>query len=443
MVMRAPGKDRTAGTASALVLVLAFAGCLGDRPTALDEGDGGSGGEGGLAGGGTGGASGSKGSGGAGAGTGGTIVGSGGAITGSGGAGGATATGGATANGGATGTGGAIGTGGALGMGGATATGGAKGTGGVVATGGVPGTGGVVATGGVKGTGGVVATGGMKGTGGVVATGGVIGTGGVVATGGVTGTGGIIATGGVTGTGGTSVVCSLGQSRCVNSNTQEEDCQSNGQWGPATGCAVTCVGTTCAACVPGTQMCSGSSANETCGANGQWQTAVACPLPYPPNPACTSGHCAYHEGVDQKGGTDSMEFGYLYALEFETGQAATTASRLGMFGTSTTQGVRLAIYSSSGIGQPLTLLGQTSTTAVANGAVEAALAAPITLAALTHYWIVAIASATITIGFSPGGVGYSFNTFSPYPTFPTSFPTGGISSDTSETPDFYVVLQDQ
>ena len=89
----------------------------------------------------------------------------------------------------------------------------------------------------------------------MVATGGVTGTGGIVATGGMTGTGGIAATGGMTGTGGTAPACTLGQTRCVNNNTQSEPCQSDGQWGTATNCMYACVGTACGgSCTPGHQQ---------------------------------------------------------------------------------------------------------------------------------------------------------------------------------------------
>ena len=67
--MRTPGSRRASGATLTLLLAAAFAGCLGDRPTALDE-DGGMGGAGGIAGGGTGnngtGGAGGKGSGGTG-----------------------------------------------------------------------------------------------------------------------------------------------------------------------------------------------------------------------------------------------------------------------------------------------------------------------------------------------------------------------------------------
>ena len=175
-----------------------------------------------------------------------------------------------------------------------------------------------------------------------------MGTGGIVATGGVTGTGGrcvgdgrrdrdgrIAATGGVTGTGGTAPVCTLGQTRCVNSNTQAESCQSNGSWGPAQSCMYTCVGTACGGwCTPGTQQCSGNTANMTCGANYEYQPAVACPLASPPNPVCANGHCAYHAGLDQSGGQDSLAVGYIYAARFQV-TADTQAFRLGMFTTAT------------------------------------------------------------------------------------------------------------
>src|SRR5436305_1451573 len=90
--------------------------------------------------------------------------------------------------------------------------------------------------------------------------GGAGGLGGVGATGGVTGTGGLAATGGVAGTGGTTPVCTLGQTRCVNNNTQVESCVS-GAWGPAQNCMYACIGAACGgSCTPGEQQCSGTTA---------------------------------------------------------------------------------------------------------------------------------------------------------------------------------------
>ena len=306
------------------------------------------------------------------------------------------------------------------------------------------GTGGVVATGGVTGTGGVVATGGVPGTGGIAATGGVIGTGGIAATGGVTGTGGIAATGGVTGTGGTAPVCTLGQNRCLNNNTQSEACQSDGQWGPATNCMYACIGTACGgSCTPGQQQCSGNTANVTCGANYEYQPAVACPLASPPNPICTSGHCAYHAGYDQSGGSDSLLQGYVYAIRF-LASANTQASRLGMFTTATGNAVRLGLYSETGTGMPAALLASTATLATVNGAVEGPLPGAVSLTVNTHYWIAAIASTTVGIGVTPGGAGFTYNNNpSGWSTLPSSFPTSGSSAGSTETADFYVVLQDQ
>jgi hypothetical protein len=444
MVMRAmvTGRiDRASGVMMVLVLA-ALSGCLGDRPMAPD--DEGSGGAGGLASGGTGGkatgGAGGKGSGGAA----GASSGTGGGVLGSGGAGGAKGTGGVAATGGATGTGGLAATGGATGSGGAPATGGATGTGGSVATGGAKGTGGIVATGGVTGTGGMVATGGATGTGGIVATGGAKGTGGIVATGGVTGTGGIAATGGVTGTGGTAPVCTLGQTRCVNSNTQSESCQSNGQWGPATNCMYACIGTACGgSCMPGQQQCSGNSANMTCGTNYEYQAAVACPLASPPNPVCAGGHCAYHAGLDQSGGQDSLVAGYIYAVRFQV-SASTQAFRLGMFTTAIGNGVKLGLYSETALGTPGSLLSSTASLATVNGVVEGALAASTALTANAHYWIGAISSTTLNIGVTPGGAGFTYNSNgSGWAVLPSTFPTTGAVSNTAETPDFYVVLQDQ
>ncbi len=435
--MRTPNSERASCASLALLLVAAFAGCLGDRPIGLDELDGGTGGAGGLLSGGTGG----KGTGGAAGkgsgGTAGTSGGTGGAVIGSGGAAGGKGTGGALATGGATGTGGVTATGGATGTGGSGATGGATGTGGGA-------TGGVVGTGGVTGTGGVVATGGVKGTGGIAATGGVTGTGGITATGGVTGTGGIPATGGVTGTGGTAPVCTLGQTRCVNNNTQSESCQSNGQWGTATNCMYACIGTACGgSCTPGQQQCSGNNANVTCGTNYEYQTAVACPLASPPNPICANGHCAYHAGLDQSGGQDSLVAGYIYAVRFQV-TANTQASRLGMFTTATGNGVRLGLYSETGTGMPGTLLSSTASLATANGAVEGALAATTALTANAHYWIGAISSTTLNIGVTAGGAGFTYNNNgSGWAVLPSTFPTTSAGSNTAETADFYVVLQDQ
>jgi hypothetical protein len=428
--MRTEKNARAFGATLFLMLAAAFAGCLGDRPTGREDLDGGgSGGAGGLAGDGAGGTltggSGGKASGGSGG-----SVGTGGAVLGSGGAAGGKGTGGATATGGANGTGGVAATGGANGTGGA-ATGGATGTGGV-------------ATGGAIGTGGVVATGGVKGTGGIAATGGVTGTGGIAATGGVTGTGGIAATGGVTGTGGTAPVCTLGQTRCVNSNTQSEACQSNGQWGPATNCMYACIGTACGgSCTPGHQECSGNTANMTCGTNYEYQAPVACPLASPPNPICASGHCAYHAGLDQSGGSDSLVVGYIYAVRFQV-TANTQAFRLGMFTTATGNAVKLGLYSETGTGTPGTLLSSTSSLATANGAVEGALAATTALTANAHYWIGAISSTTLNIGVTPGGAGFTYNSNGTgWAVLPSTFPTTGAGSNTAETPDFYVVLQDQ
>jgi hypothetical protein len=272
----------------------------------------------------------------------------------------------------------------------------------------------------------------------------VTGTGGIAATGGVTGTGGIAATGGVTGTGGTAPVCTLGQTRCVNSNTQSESCQSNGQWGPATNCMYACIGTACGgSCTPGQQQCSGNTANMTCGTNYEYQAPVACPLASPPNPICASGHCAYHAGLDQSGGSDSLVAGYIYAVRFQV-TANTQASRLGMFTTATGNGVKLGLYSETGTGTPGTLLSSTLSLGTANGAVEGALAATTALTANAHYWIGAISSTTLNVGMTPGGAGFTYNNNgSGWAVLPSTFPTTSAGSNTAETPDFYVVLQDQ
>ena len=230
----------------------------------------------------------------------------------------------------------------------------------------------------------------------------------------------------------------------MNNNTQVESCQSNGSWGPAQNCMYTCVGTACGgSCTPGQQQCSGNTANMTCGANYEYQPAVACPLSSPPNPICASGHCAYHAGLDQSGGSDSLVVGYIYAVRFQV-TANTQASRLGMFTTATGNGVRLGLYSETGTGMPGTLLSSTGSLATAVGAVEGPLAANIALTANTHYWIGAISSTMLNIGVTQGGAGFTYNNNgSGWAVLPSTFPTTSAGSNTAETADFYVVLQDQ
>ena len=141
---------------------------------------------------------------------------------------------------------------------------------------------------------------------------------------------------------------------------------------------------------------------------------MACPLPYPPNPSCMAGHCAYHAGLDVQGGTDTLAAGYIYAIRFQA-TAATTAYRLGMFGASTTLGVRLALFNESGVGSPMTMIAETASLPDANGVIEGPLAASVALTAGSHYWIAVIGSTTMTIGFTPGGSGYVFNNITAWP----------------------------
>jgi hypothetical protein len=106
--------------------------------------------------------------------------------------------------------------------------------------------------------------------------------------------------------------------------------------------------------------------------------------------------------------------------------------------------VKLGLYSETGTGTPGTLLSSTSSLATANGAVEGALAATTALTANAHYWIGVISSTTLNIGVTPGGAGFTYNNNgSGWAVLPSTFPTTSAGSNTAETPDFYVVLQDQ
>ena len=297
----------------------------------------------------------------------------------------------------------------------------------------------------MTGTGGIVATGGVTGTGGIVATGGEPGTGGIVATGGVTGTGGIVATGGVTGTGGTAPACSLGQTQCVNNNTEAEACQSNGQWGPATNCMYACIGITALRRI----VHAGTATMQ----RQHRQRDLRSELRVPAGSRLPVGFAAksnLHERLLRLPRRlrpvrrlDLLPAGYIYAIRF-LAAANTQASRLGMFTTATGNAVRLGLYSETGTGMPAALLASTATLATANGAVEGPLPGAVSLTANTHYWIGAIASTTIGIGVTSGGVGFTYNNNpSGWSTLPSSVPTSGSSAGSTETADFYVVLQDQ
>ena len=142
-------------------------------------------------------------------------------------------------------------------------------------------------------------------------------------------------------------------------------------------------------------------------------------------------------------GQGSLVVGYIYAARFQV-SANTQAFRLGMFTTATGNGVRLGLYSETGTGTPGTLLSSTASLATANGAVEGPLAATTALTANAHYWIGAISSTTLNVGMTPGGAGFTYNNNgSGWAVLPSTFPTTSAGSNTAETPDFYVVLQDQ
>jgi len=90
------------------------------------------------------------------------------------------------------------------------------------------------------------------------------------------------------------------------------------------------------------------------------------------------------------------------------------------------------------------LLSSTASLPTANGVVEGPLAATTALTANAHYWIGAISSTTLNIGVTQGGAGFTYNNNgSGWAVLPSTFPTTSAGSNTAETPDFYVVLQDQ
>jgi hypothetical protein len=136
---------------------------------------------------------------------------------------------------------------------------------------------------------------------------------------------------------------------------------------------------------------------------------------------------------------DTLLGTYIYAIQFSV-SVPTTASRLGMFTKAAGHSVRMGIYSNASTNGPQTLQSQTATFPTAVGAVEAPLAAPVTLNGT--YWIAAISDADISIAVTPSG-GFTFNNNSmTWPTIPNSFPSGAVTN-TTETPNFYVVLQAQ
>jgi hypothetical protein len=145
--------------------------------------------------------------------------------------------------------------------------------------------------------------------------------------------------------------------------------------------------------------------------------------------------------LDQdSGGIDTLPGTYIYAIQFSV-SAPTTASRLGMFAKTSGHSVRMGIYSNASNNLPQTLQSQTATFATASsGAIEAPLAAPVTLNGT--YWIAAISDADISMAVATSGSFVFNNNSMTWPALPNAFPSGEVTNNT-ETPDFYVVLQAQ
>jgi hypothetical protein len=198
-------------------------------------------------------------------------------------------------------------------------------------------------------------------------------------------------------------------------------------------------------CLAGAVQCASSTTTQTCTPAGQWGTASACTtLNVPPGPACNGGKCAYRGGSGQKGATtNTIAGGYIYALRFQV-TVATTAYRLGMFGSTSVNNVRMAIYSGNSA-EPLGRLGLTPAIAssTVDGAMEGALGAPLQLQPGNYYWIAAIGDTNVGIYATASGAGYFLSTNpSGWNILTDPFPSGG-SQNFDMTPNFYVVLRDQ
>ncbi len=98
-----------------------------------------------------------------------------------------------------------------------------------------------------------------------------------------------------------ATTCMPGTTRCM-SGTEQETCNAGGQWDPTTTttCAAACVGSTCAACVPGLMQCVANGATciyggdacngvETCDSEGNWGAAATCEFQQFPSGCITEG----------------------------------------------------------------------------------------------------------------------------------------------------------
>jgi hypothetical protein len=238
-------------------------------------------------------------------------------------------------------------------------------------------------------------------------------------------------------------VCVPGTTQCTSS-TQQEVCSPNGQWAMPAACTYACVGTGVGSkcggvCAPSSKQCVDTTHNESCDASGQWLAPTVCTAS---PPTCTNGNCAYYAGMSQSGGsTDTLYGGYIYAISFSV-SAPAKAYSAGMFATVAGRSVRVGIYSNASNNLPNALLTSTGITTTVVGATSNTLGPIVTLNP-GAYWIAVISDAdVISMNVTSGGLGYAYSATSAWPAIPNMFPTGATSVSI-ETPDFYVVLQNQ
>jgi hypothetical protein len=76
---------------------------------------------------------------------------------------------------------------------------------------------------------------------------------------------------------GECAACEPGNTRCVNSDTQEQLCEADGQWGDLSPCTFGCIGTTCAECdVSETRCVNNDTQVQECNDLGDWDNPDNC-----------------------------------------------------------------------------------------------------------------------------------------------------------------------
>lgn len=98
--------------------------------------------------------------------------------------------------------------------------------------------------------------------------------------------------------GGCTGVCTPGSARC-DSTTHRQICGANGEWGPATACGdQACVGGECVGvCAPGAKRCNNGRV-QLCNGEGQWENAETCSGE---KPVCVSSGSSAYCAVCQPG----------------------------------------------------------------------------------------------------------------------------------------------